>query len=72
MTVTIINNSETGKPRGFGFVKFQDESSVERVLASRPHHINGKKVPTLGCASIHTLHCHTKYHAALLSLYGCL
>ena len=30
--------------RGFGFVNYADPSSVEKVLASGPHHIDAKRV----------------------------
>jgi len=33
--------------RGFGFVNYTDPSSVEKVLASGPHHIDAKRVRCL-------------------------
>jgi hypothetical protein len=42
-------NRETCKSRGFGFVIFEDETSVDRVLTSRLHVIDEKTVCT-ACA----------------------
>jgi hypothetical protein len=43
----VMFNRETNKSRGFGFVVFETESSVDRVLqtaAARQHSIDGKAV----------------------------
>ena len=32
------------KPRGFGFVTFEDVQSIDRVLEETEHYINGKLV----------------------------
>ena len=35
---------ETGKPRGFGFLTYQDESATQAVLSTRPLVFDGKEV----------------------------
>lgn len=35
---------ETNRPRGFGFVTFEDDACVERALAVQPLLIEGKEV----------------------------
>ena len=43
----VMINRETNKSRGFGFVVFENESSVDRVLQAaqaRNHSIDGKAV----------------------------
>ena len=45
MDYVIIKNKDSGKPRGFGFVTYDNEDSVERVMET--YHeicINGKWV----------------------------
>jgi RNA-binding protein Musashi len=37
-------NRETHKSRGFGFVVFEDEASVDNVLQTAQHSIDGKMV----------------------------
>lgn len=38
-------NRETNKSRGFGFVVFENEQSVDLILNERDHMIDGKLVP---------------------------
>lgn len=35
----------TQQSRGFGFVLFEDEASIESVVAVNVHNLDGKKVP---------------------------
>ena len=58
----VMKNPQTGKSRGFGFVKFRDLSCVDVVLSSGPHMLDGRQVTLLfsarsdsGCFS--ALHC---------------
>ena len=38
------NNDADDDNRGFGFVTFADAASVDKVLASAPHELDGKKI----------------------------
>lgn len=40
----VLFNRETGKSRGFGFVIFKDEESVQEVMAVANHVIDNKEV----------------------------
>lgn len=40
----VMKDPTTKRSRGFGFVNFADPSSVDKVLASGPHHIDAKRV----------------------------
>lgn len=40
----VMYNRETRKSRGFGFVIFEDPSSVDAVLQTRMHDIDRKQV----------------------------
>ncbi|KAK7310752.1 hypothetical protein RJT34_08460 [Clitoria ternatea] len=42
--VVVMENSLTKRPRGFGFVTFESENSVEQVLVQSFHDLNGKRV----------------------------
>ncbi|CAL1293699.1 unnamed protein product, partial [Larinioides sclopetarius] len=44
VTEGIIVRNDDGKSRGFGFVTFKNPDSVNAVLQSRPHEINGQRV----------------------------
>jgi RNA recognition motif-containing protein len=46
-------NRETNKSRGFGFVIFETEDSVDGVLEEQNHVIDGKSV-SFSWTSIHT------------------
>lgn len=41
---TLKTDPNTGRSRGFGFVQFSDVSSVDRVLAEKPHELKGKTI----------------------------
>lgn len=43
----VMKNQQTGKSRGFGFVKFRDPSCVETVLSNGPHILDGRQVRLL-------------------------
>lgn len=42
--VIMVPDSRTGRPRGFCFIIFQDESSLDLVLSERSHTIDGRSV----------------------------
>ncbi|GAA5881284.1 hypothetical protein JCM1840_003845 [Sporobolomyces johnsonii] len=39
---TLMMDKETGRHRGFGFVNYEAKESVEKVLASGPHYMDGQ------------------------------
>jgi len=41
---TIKKDSKTERSRGFGFVLFADKESVDKVLASKDHFLDGRKI----------------------------
>ncbi|XP_062540172.1 RNA-binding protein squid-like [Armigeres subalbatus] len=43
-SVNIKTDSQTGRPRGFAFIIFVSGDSLDKLLASEDHTINGKKV----------------------------
>jgi len=42
--VTIKYNSQTGHPRGFGFVTFSSDGSIDAVLSNGPHSIKSRQI----------------------------
>jgi hypothetical protein len=42
--ILVKRDRNTGRSRGFGFVTFADGKSVEKVLSSRPHVLDGRNV----------------------------
>jgi len=42
--VTLKTDPMTGMSRGFGFILFEDKSSIDAVLAEQSHTLNGKKI----------------------------
>ncbi|XP_066273683.1 DAZ-associated protein 1-like isoform X9 [Branchiostoma lanceolatum] len=45
----IMKDSNTGRSRGFGFVKFNDAACVQTVLASGPHNLDGRVIDPKEC-----------------------
>ncbi|KAI0984322.1 hypothetical protein GJ496_001532 [Pomphorhynchus laevis] len=43
---TIIKDPISGRSRGFGFIVFEEESTMKKVFNTDSHYINGKKVDT--------------------------
>ena len=44
VSVEVMRDRNTGDPRGFAFVVFQDDSIVDLVMSNAPHEINHKVV----------------------------
>ncbi|SPO32385.1 related to HRP1 - subunit of cleavage factor I [Ustilago trichophora] len=44
LNCTCMMDRETGKPRGFGFLTYAEDSALERVLSTRPIVMDGKEV----------------------------
>ena len=44
VSVEVMRDRVTGDPRGFAFVVFKDDATVDLVLSSKPHEINHKVV----------------------------
>ena len=42
--VVVMRHSDTGKPRGFGFVTYENVESVDAVLNVQSHSLDGKKI----------------------------
>ncbi|WFD35505.1 hypothetical protein MCUN1_002363 [Malassezia cuniculi] len=41
---TVMMDKDTGRPRGFGFVTFENDDGVERTLANQPLMLDGKQI----------------------------
>ena len=57
----VMKNSQTGKSRGFGFVKFADPAVLDVVLLNAPHWIDGRQASTQCDTALRTtlvLHYH--------------
>nr|CDS28720.1 rna binding protein musashi [Hymenolepis microstoma] len=46
---SVMIDNRTGRSRGFGYVKFRDQKSVNRVLATKPHWLDEKEIDTQQC-----------------------
>jgi RNA-binding protein Musashi len=44
LDATLMIDKETGRPRGFGFVTFDDDSAVENCMAHSPLYLKQKMV----------------------------
>ncbi|XP_053558753.1 DAZ-associated protein 1 isoform X3 [Bombina bombina] len=45
----IMKDKTTNQSRGFGFVKFNDPDCVDKVLASKPHSLDGRNIDPKPC-----------------------
>jgi RNA recognition motif-containing protein len=43
-TVSLINDRDTGKPRGFGFVEMSDDDAAKAVAALDGHQVDGRSL----------------------------
>lgn len=41
---TVMMDKDTGRPRGFGFVTFENDEGVEKTLAAQPLTLDGKQI----------------------------
>ena len=46
---SVIKDKDTDQPRGFGFVKFKNQSAVGEALKNGPHILDGKQVDPKPC-----------------------
>jgi len=45
----VMKNPATGKSRGFGFVSFKDSSTVDVILSTKNHQVDGRTVDAKAC-----------------------
>jgi RNA recognition motif-containing protein len=60
-------NRETHKSRGFGFIVYESEKSVDMVCAEKEHSIDGKVVCYCVSTKLHV--CLLKYHIRFTNYY---
>ncbi|CAG0918202.1 unnamed protein product [Notodromas monacha] len=46
----VMMNVKTGRSRGFGFVTFMDPGTVQYVISTQPHHLDGKMIDPKRCS----------------------
>jgi RNA-binding protein Musashi len=54
LDATLMMDKETGRPRGFGFVTFDDDGAVENCMAHSPLYLKQKMVNPLYVAMVDT------------------
>ena len=66
----VMKDSNTNRPRGFGFVKFKEPSCVNMVLAQSAHMLDNKKVSLLVSRMVDPLSfaCEVRFHVDTYSL----
>ena len=62
LDIRIIYNPHTQKPRGYGYVEFEDENSIDKIINSdKNFEINGRKITISKSISVEKLRNAVKY-----------
>ena len=62
LDIRIIYNPTTQKPRGYGYIEFEDESSIDKIINSdKSFVINGRKISVSKSISVEKLRNAVKY-----------
>ena len=62
LDIRIIYNPHTQKPRGYGYVEFEDEKSIDKIINSdKTFEINGRKITVSKSISVEKLRNAVKY-----------
>ena len=62
LDIRIIYNPHTQKPRGYGYVEFEDENSIDKIINSdKTFEINGRKITVSKSISVEKLRNAVKY-----------